>query len=105
KRPTQFELTEFNGGKIMGIWRYDHDAENRIYFQISEDAGQTWTDPAPVPYLLGMNYNTLDKFELLTDLQETVHLFAVGYDEDTRVGPGVYHVEYRQGRWLRPQQI
>lgn len=105
KSPTQFELTEFGEGALMGIWRYNQDRDNRIYFQISTDSGQSWAEPQPVPYLLATGYNSLDKYELLTDYQGIIHLFAVGYDEATQIGPAVYHMEYRQGRWLRPVRL
>src|SRR5690606_12169741 len=105
--PTQFALTEMGNGALMGVWRYDSDVDPRIYFQISEDDGKTWTTPEPIPYITAdsVNVSGLDRYELITDLTGIVHLFAVGYDEFTKQGPALYQVEYRQGRWIQPNRI
>jgi hypothetical protein len=105
--PTQFTLTEMNSGALLGVWRYDNNIDRGIYFQISEDIGQTWTKPEAVPYIIAdsMDVSTLDRYELLTDLVGVVHLFAVGYDAVTDQGPVLFHMEYRQGDWLQPNRI
>lgn len=105
--PTQFTLTEMRDGTLFGVWRYGTDADRRIYFQTSTDVGQTWSDPEPVPYILTdfVSASILDKYDLVTDLAGAVHLVAVGYDEVTDQGPALYHLEYRQDRWLPPNRI
>ena len=105
--PTQFSLTEMNNGNLMAVWRYGLDTDRRIYFQISEDLGQTWTEPEPIPYIVADNVqdSELDKYELITDLTGAVHLFAVGFDEASLQGPALYHITYIQGSWLIPSRI
>ena len=105
--PTQFTLTEMDNGTLLGVWRYDSDTDRHIYFQTSEDVGETWTTPQPIPYIIAdtVSESTLDRYELISDLSGVVHLFAVGFDEVTRQGPALYQMEYRQGRWIQPNRI
>lgn len=111
--PAQFALTQLLDGTLMAVWRYAVGMELAIYYQLSQDMGQTWTDPEPVPNLIAMSPadSILDDYELVTDHLGVVHLFAVGYMQDMPMASeefdayGLYHMEYRQGQWLRPTLI
>lgn len=105
--PTQFTMIEMNSGALLGVWRYDSDTDRNIYFQMSEDVGETWTKPQPIPHILAdtVSASILDRYELVSDLAGVVHLFAVGYDPVTLQGPALYHLEFRQGEWLQPTRI
>ncbi len=103
----QLALTELRDGRIMVVWRYHNDRDRNIYFQLSDDDGETWTDPEPLPYIYADTapVSVLDRYELITDLTGAVHFFGVGYDEETQQGPALYHLEYRQDSWLLPNRI
>jgi hypothetical protein len=107
-RPIQIAATELRDGRILTIWRYASDVNRQIYFQLSSDAGQTWSVPAPIPgiYARVMGDTPLDDYELLTDALGIVHLFAVGQPEvDTSGNPSLYHIEFRQDRWGEKQRV
>jgi hypothetical protein len=103
---TQLSVTEMRDGALMAVWHYYTEDDPRIYFQISQDLGQTWSEPQIIPelYRRSLVSAILDDYELITDLSGSVHLFVVG-----RLNPvdeaSLFHVEYRQGAWRRPQLI
>lgn len=107
KRPMQLALTEMSNGSLIAVWRYSLNGDRNIYYQISDDLGQTWSETAVIPYIRADNVpdSSLDRYELITDLMGTVHFFAVGFDAETNVGPALYHLEFRQGRWLPPTRL
>jgi hypothetical protein len=107
-RPIQIATTELRNGELLAVWRYASEADPRIYFQLSSDLGQTWSEPEPIPdiYARGVTDSTLDDYELLTDSFGVVHLFMVGQpDLGAGANPSLYHIEYRQGRWGAKQRI
>jgi hypothetical protein len=92
----------------LAVWRYSSDFDQNIYFQVSEDAGATWTDPEPVPGLVarGINDTPLDDYDLLVDRLGSASLFATGQPDAGRsMNAALYQVQYRQGSWLPPQRI
>jgi hypothetical protein len=103
---TQLSVTEMRDDALMAVWHYHTDEDQRIYYQISQDLGETWTEPQIIPevYRRPLNTTVLDDYELVTDLSGTVHLFAVARlnlsDESS-----LFHLEYRQGQWRRPQSV
>jgi hypothetical protein len=108
RRPIQIALTELPDESLMAIWRYASPGERGIYFQISHDLGQTWTEPEPIPGILArdMGETPLDDYELITDLTGVVHFFGTGL---SYAGEGdatsLYHIEFRQGQWRSPRRI
>jgi hypothetical protein len=107
-KPIQIASAELLNGVLLVVWRYNSHA-SRIYYQISEDVGQTWSQPQPVPGLKARDLNDtpLDDYELITDNLGVGHLFVVGRaetDSDT-TPPSLFHVEFRQGQWRRPVMV
>lgn len=108
RRPIQIALTEMPDGSLLVVWRYSTDNDRQIYYQTSNDLGLTWTAPQPISGMFArhMNDTPLDDYMLITDRTGVAHLFAVGQpDLTSRVNASLYHVEYRNGNWLRPQRI
>ncbi len=107
-RPIQIALTEMGDGSLMAVWRYNTNEDPHIYYQISNDVGETWTTPESIPsiYARDMNQTPLDDYELVTDLLGNLHLFVVGsYTPYPASLSSLFHIEYRQGRWRSPQVI
>jgi hypothetical protein len=108
RRPIQLALTEMRDNVLMAVWRYSTDDDRQIYFQTSADLGQTWTKPAPIPYIFARSINEtpLDDYELLTDRLGIVHLFAVGQQElKSSRNSTLFHMQYSQGTWQTPDRI
>jgi len=108
RKPVQIAATELRDGSLMVLWRYNSNADRNIYYQLSTDVGQTWTEPQAIPGLVAQTANdaTLDDYTLLTDRIGTVHLFATGQpDLESTTNASLYHVTYRQGLWLPPQRV
>ncbi len=106
-RPIQAAATELRDGSVMVVWRYSQDDDRRIYFQMSSDL-ETWTEPQPIEGLYARSATdcSIDDYELRADPLGIAHLFVVGQPTlDTGANPSLYHIEYRQGRWVIPQRV
>ncbi|MBI5670698.1 MAG: exo-alpha-sialidase [Chloroflexi bacterium] len=106
--PIQIAAAEMLDGSLIAVWRYASDADRNIYYQISDDLGQSWTKPEAVPGIVAraINDTPLDDYELLVDRQGTVSLFAAGQPSLGRnTNAALYQVQYREGLWLPPQRI
>lgn len=107
RRPIQLSAAELRDGSVMAVWRYSSDLDRNIYYQLTTDM-QTWTEPVPIEGLVAryLNDTPLDVFDMLTDRQGRVHLFAVGQpDLGSQANASLYHLIYQQGIWLAPQRI
>lgn len=108
RRPIQIGAVEMLDGALMVVWRYSTDIDRNIYYQITDDLGQTWTPPQPIPGFVARSINDspLDDYELLLDRLGTVWLFATGQPNLQRqANAGLYAVQYRNGSWLTPQRL
>lgn len=107
-RPVQIAATELPNGDLMAVWRYV-DVDTNIYYQISSDVGETWSKPEPIPDIVGLDWSTtvLDDYDLVLDKLGNPQLFVTGWSPSRSRDdpPGIYHIEYRQGRWRSPQLI
>lgn len=106
--PFMGEAIDYGNGNLLVVWREARDADRSIHFQTTSDDGQTWSEPGVVPGLVANNAadSVLDDYELIRDRAGIVHLFAVGVTpENPDSVPGLYHVEFRQGRWQRPTLV
>ena len=100
-QPIQLAAAEIENGSILAVWR--SAILNTIYYQLSDDLGETWTEPRPIPGIAARpNMETsLDDYELITDNFGDAHLFAIARPRDAAASVNsLYHMEYRQGRWL-----
>ncbi|MBZ0278032.1 MAG: glycoside hydrolase, partial [Anaerolineae bacterium] len=110
KRPFQGSFTEMADGRLMAVWRYASPDEPQIYYQISDDDGQTWSIPDKIDGFYARTVtdssSTLDHISLETDYLGTTHLFAVGQaDPASPLNVSLYHIEFRQGAWRLPQRV
>lgn len=109
-KPLQGALTEMLDGSLMFVWRYSTNADRNIYYQISTDVGETWTEPSPIPGIVArsINSSSLDHYQLVTDRLGTVHLFAVGQTTaSAEVNDALYDIAYVPSSqyWVQPQRI
>jgi hypothetical protein len=78
-----------------------------ISFQVSADGGDTWTDAAGIPGVLGRPENAppYDRYDMITDGTGVVHLLAVGRPATGMDPTAVYHVRWDGKGWLEPDII
>lgn len=110
RRPVHGTFAELRDGSLMAVWRYSTNADRNIYYQLSNDVGQTWTEPVAIPRILArsINESTLDHYTLLTDRLGQVNLFVVGQtDIESTSNAQLYNVVYTPGTqfWRAPQLI
>ncbi len=104
--PIQIASTELNDGAMLVVWR-DY-LSNSIFYQISSDDGETWTEPELIPGILARDIvdTPYDDYDLVTDILGIAHLFVAGRTRlDFGTEAGLYHIEFRQGQWRQPQLI
>ena len=107
RRPIQVTAAEIRGGGLLAVWRYSTDIDRGIYYQTTQDL-KTWSAPQPIPGFVAreLNDTPLDMYDLQTDLQGRIHLFAVGQvDQNSRTNAALYHLVFQQGNWLTPQRV
>lgn len=107
-RPIQIAATELDGEGLLAVWRYATDDDRRIYYQISDDLGHTWTHPEPIPGILAreLNETPLDDYELVTDIAGVAHFFGAGVSDVTpQANTSLFHIEFRQGQWWHPSRV
>jgi hypothetical protein len=109
---TVSQLTiEGNGeGGIMLVWRTTSPDYPGVYFQWSNDYGDTWTQPATLSSFTARRMiNYFDSFDMATDSAGHIHLIAPGYlmTAGERLGdfPGLFHFEWDGQRWYPPTSI
>lgn len=108
RRPIQFSLIEMRDETLMAVWRYSTDIDRNIYYQLSQDVGETWTSPTAVPGIVARSINDspLDNYNLKLDSLGNVHFFAVAQPNlETITNPALYYLSYQEGQWGRPQRI
>jgi hypothetical protein len=110
RRPIEGAFTELRDGALMAVWRYSTDADRSLYYQLSNDVGQTWTQPLAIPGILArsVNESSLDHYALLTDRLGQAHLFVVGQTSvDSTSNAQLYTLVYTPGSrfWRAPQLI
>ncbi|NWG16302.1 MAG: exo-alpha-sialidase [Chloroflexi bacterium] len=108
RKPIQIAGVELMDGSLMVVWRYSTDFDRNIYYQITGDLGETWTQPQPIPGFVTRSIldTPLDDYELVIDRLGNVSLFATGQpNAQARLNAALYHVQYRNGNWLAPQRL
>jgi hypothetical protein len=85
---------------------YDFGVKDETFFQVSTDAGATWSDQKPIPGLFAANPATgNDYFALANDSAGRVHLIAVGRKSKDQTSPGVYHLVWDGAAWSKPEEL
>jgi len=110
KAPIFSTLTELRDGSIMFVWMPSVNTDRNIYYQISTDVGQTWSQPTAIPGIFnrGANEGLLDHFSMITDQLGLVHLFAIGRDSlEDRLNSQLYEIIYVPSSqyWMPPRRL
>jgi hypothetical protein len=82
--------------------------ENRIYYQVSNDYGRSWSEAELIPGVRGSwaVYNSrLDHYTMATDSAGSVHLVLVGKATDERGTLDVIHLNWNGIDWSEPEVI
>jgi hypothetical protein len=94
-------------GGVMLVWRLT--LQDGIYYQWSNDGGNSWSPPATIPGIFAGRWRgPWDVYDMTTDSAGHIHLVAVAVarrstESDT---PGsVYHLEWDGASWSRPELI
>lgn len=109
--PIQISAAEIDPRKLIVVWHNSTNEDAGIYYQTSNDAGETWSEPALIPNIVRRGtlfYAQLDRYSLVTDRLGFVHLFAVAQPNETSTrNPGLYHLVYQptSNTWSLPQRI
>lgn len=80
---------------------------DRVYFQQSLDGGTTWSDPAEIPVIRARNINdnNLDRYSMVVDSNNHVHLLMIGYlpKQNAELNtPVLYHLVWDGTQWSDP---
>ena len=68
------------GVSALMVWRTTQEEHPYLYYQLSQDAGATWSDPQEIPgfYARLFRDTYFDTYDMATDSLGHVHLLAVG---------------------------
>jgi hypothetical protein len=109
--PVQISAAEIDPRKLIVVWHHSTNEDAGIYYQISDDTGESWSEPALIPNIVRRGtlfFAQLDRYSLVTDRLGFVHLFAVAQPNETSTrNPGLYHLIYQpaSNTWSLPQRI
>jgi hypothetical protein len=83
-------------------------ADERVYYQVSAD-GVSWSDPAPIPGILGRMDNTVysgyDIYDMATDSAGNLHLVGALRLSAFDPAPSIVHIEWDGERWSAPERV
>lgn len=96
------------GDALVAVWLGLPD--DLIYFQISQDAGRSWSQPETIPEIWGgwsVYGGILDDYSMATDSEGNVHLILVGRRDAEQESLDVLHLtwSYDDLAWSEPEQI
>lgn len=99
--------TPFGTSGVMLAWRGIKDQS--IGYMVSQDRGDTWSNPATVPGITARTFSgqhQFDRYYLAADNNGGVHMAAVGQTVNLEKGLpekegelGVYHMVWENGKW------
>ncbi len=99
-------LAEDGNGHLVAVWWAI--PEDAVYYQLSRDAGQSWSSPAPVPDVLGiwaLYQSRLDSYATAVDSRGRVHLVLAGRRMVEQPGAELLHVIWDGANWSSPSVI
>lgn len=82
--------------------------ENKVYYQVSSDQGQSWSQPQPFPNLVGgwdAYPARLDDYSMATDSAGNIHLALVGKLSESERTLDVLHVVWNGSAWEKPEVV
>lgn len=93
-------------GTVVVVWI--NTLDDRIYFTLSRDAGQTWSAPARITDVTG-NWdkykNSLDSFDMVADADGALHLAMVGRIGTDSTSLDILHLTWSGQQWSAPQAV
>lgn len=93
-------------GTLVVAWVNTRD--DRIYFTVSRDSGQTWSAPARITDVTG-NWgkyeNSLDSFDMVADADGALHLAMVGRIGSESTSLDILHLTWSGQQWSAPQAV
>ncbi len=82
--------------------------ENKVYYQVSQDEGKSWSQPNAIPGVVG-GWNDyparLDDYSMATDSAGNIHLVLVGKLSETEKTLDVLHLTWNGASWEKPEVI
>lgn len=104
---TQLAVGADGDGGVMLVWRLANRQDNGIYYQWSEDGGQTWDTPALIPGIFARTWmSPYDMYDMATDSAGQIHLIAVGrLAEERTASLSVYHLVWDGAAWSEPETV
>jgi hypothetical protein len=85
--------------------------KGRLYFQVSDDGGTTWSPSQEIPGVFARDErgNDLDRFSMETDSAGHVHLVMVGFPAAAEINyddpPKLMHLTWDGNAWSPPDMI
>lgn len=82
--------------------------ENLVYFQVSKDAGRTWTNPEAIKNVWGgwsVYPSLLDTYSMATDAGGNLHLVIAGRINTDQENLNVLHLVWDGSKWIGPEVI
>ncbi len=99
-------LAEDANGHLVTAWLAI--PEDIVYYQLSTDAGATWSVPAPIPNVLGiwgLYQSRLDDYAMAVDSAGRVHLVMVGRRLLEQPNSELLHLVWNGSGWSAPTTI
>jgi hypothetical protein len=91
-------------GNLILVFNLENKDE--VFYQVSQDLGETWSAYAPVPGLLaGRPVSGNDRFAATADSTGVMHLLAVGRRAKDQIIVGLYHVSWNGENWTAPTTV
>jgi len=92
------------------VWRNIAPENPGMYFTWSPDQGKTWSETAPIPYVLARIWHQtpFDIYDMAADRTGNIHLLAVGHKDKKGAKtkpPQLLHLEWDGSAWQEPKII
>lgn len=90
---------------VLLVWRAT--SSDPIYYQWSNDGGETFEAPAEIPGIWARPWTTrFDLFNMATDSAGQIHLLVVGREsQEADADLGVYHLVWDGETWSKPTSL
>ena len=117
REQTRFQLADTPVFQVgMGLDRegnplvvYRSALDDSLYFQVSQDGGDTWSRPTVIPYVQARppsRDSVLDRYSLATDSLNHLHLLFAGFLKDgSSLRPQLLHMTWDGQTWSPPEVV
>lgn len=99
-------IAEDGNGHLIAVWWAI--PEDTIYYQLSRNAGRTWSLPAPIPGVFGiwaLYQSRLDSYATVVDSAGRVHLVMAGRRTSEQTRAELLHLIWDGSNWAPPAAI